>query len=425
MTPASATRPRRLARALGIFLLTALLALLVLFAHDYWTLPTPRSAPRGVRLLVGLGFLVGPAWLLWTRFRPVRRAAAAPWLLAAASLGLFGAWLARDDDTLAYPTDHPALRSDFPGAAATHQLTLRYAKNFPGSLHDTVPRWSLVLPALGEKPADREKWTAFISANRPAIETRWTDLAALRAWIDELAAQPALADLTDDLSDPILGFGPLRATSQAASAQAALLALDGRRDEAVALLLPLLSAGQKLEVHARTLVRRMIAIITQRNALDGLRFVLDQGPLSDATRARLAAALQPHRDPAEGARLLLLCEYAIGARLVRELGPAAMADGANLRPPALHRLGHFFYNPIATANLLGDFLHPAADAAARRDLAGLDHIADPARNTSATRFVGKNAGGRLLVAMILPAFSKVAESYWKAHDERAALLARL
>lgn len=420
----------RLGRALGTLVIAACLALLATFAYDHLVHPTPRSAPFALRLLLALGLVAGPACLLLARFR-VTRLRLVPWLALAASLTLFFTWLAKDESRLAHETDHPQLRSDFTEAAATHALVLRYSKNVPGSLHDSVPPTELRFPALSAEPPVRDAWLAYLETHRDAIHARWEEIAPLRAWFDELAAAPALADLTTAPSDPIPAFGPLRAVSQTASAQAALLALDGRRDEAVALLLPVFSAGQKLEVHARTLLRRMVAIVIQGQALATLTFVLDQGDIDSATRARLAEALRPHQDPAEGARLLLLSEYALSSRLIQSLSRASLATTldyaqADAASGPSHPGARFFFNPVATANQLGDLMHAGAEAAARRDHEEMRRIgAEAEALASSTRRASKNIGGRLLIAMVMPAFSKVTERYWQVHDERLALLARL
>lgn len=418
-------RLRQISGALLGLLVGLLLVAIAATAYDYLAAPSPRAAALPLRLLLVTGFLLGPLWWLWPRFGGARRPAAATFALAA-SLALFGGWLVRDETEFAHDTGHSLLPSDFPEAAVTHGLVLRYSKNVPGSLLDTLPTTDLVFPPLStQQPEHRPAWLAFLTDNRDAIQHRWEQLAPLRAWYDELAAAPALADLTADIADPIPAFQPLRAVSQASAAQASILALDGRRDEAVALLLPVLAAGQKLEVHARTVVRRMLAIVIQRNALAALSFVLDQGPLEDATRQRLAVALHPHHDPAEGARLLILAEYPVSARVIRSMAPLALAaPPAEAEPARPHLVGALLFNPVATGNALGDHFHALAAAAARRDFPAMDALSE--RLSAPTqRFVVKNYAGRRIVAMITPAFAKVAESYWLAHDERAALLARL
>lgn len=437
-SPAASSSParkpllRKLGRALGTLVVGAALALLAAFASNHLAHPAPRAAALPWRALLALGLVAGPAWLLVSRLRPaparpaharLARARLAPWLALAASLALFFTWLGRDDAAFVLHEEHPLLRSDFPEAAATHALVLRYSKRAPGSLHDEFPAGTLVFPSLSDTAESREAWSTFLTAQREPIQARWEELAPVRAWFAELAAAPALADLTAELSDPIPAFGPLRGVARATAAQASLLALEGRRDEAVDLLLPVLRVGEKLEPHARTLVRRMIAVVLQRQALAALAFVLDQGPISDATRARLAAALRPHQDPAEGARLLLLCEYPLSSRTLLAWHPAALAPDDS--PRLFAAFGSLLFTPRATVNDLGDLLHAQADAAAVRDLAEMKRLAADTHDLPPLRRASKNAGGRLLIGFVLPAYSKVVETYWQTHDERAALLARL
>ncbi len=421
--PPRSSRLRLFRRVFGALLATGCLLVLAVFAYDYLVHPTPRSAPSPLRALLALGLLAGPACLLYTRLRPARHRAA-PWLAFAASLALFGIWVTRDDATLVHDLDDPRLRSDFPEAAATHALTLRYSRHAPDSLHDTVPHLSLRFPTLSSQASDRENWQTFLSTHGETLRSHWEELAPLRVWIDELAAAPRLGDLAENFSDPLPDTRALRAVARAAAAHASLLALEGRRDEAVEILLPVLITGDRLEADARTLVRRMTAILLHSQTLSALTFVLDQGPLEDdTTRARLAAALAPHQDAAEGARLLLLCEYALTARVLTAYGQRSLSS----RDLGLsdHELPFRpLFNPKATINQLGDLLHALAEAAARRDLETIDQAGE-AVTSNPPLMLGKNMVGRVLIGLGLPGYNSLAKRYWETHDTRVALLARL
>ncbi len=421
------SRLRRFGRAIVTLLLALLLLLVAVFAYNYLRHPATGSASTGIRVLLASLFVAGPVWILFARFLPARRLAL-PRLALIASLALFLGWLATDDTTIRHDPDHPALRSDFPEAAATHALVLRYSKNTPGSLHDTFTASKLIFPELNADPAKREKWTAFLTKNRAGIETRWSELQALRDWFDEMAAAPRLGDLTTTFDDPVPAFGPMREVARFASAQASLLALDGRRDEAVALLIPVFDAAQKLEANARTLARRMVAIMLQRQTLSALEYVLDKGELTATTLNELSRILRSSfQDPAEGARLLCLAEYGIQSDLLLSPRLHQIDFGANPRSLNIARLASFFlYNPKATVNRAGDILHAMAEAGANRDARAMKDFEDKIwANFPPSRFLAKNLVGTQLIDLALPAYNKVIEAYWGIQDRRQALLDRL
>lgn len=427
------SRLHHFGRATLTLLLALLLLLVAVFAYNYLRHPATGSASTGIRVLLASLFVAGPAWILFARFCPARRPTL-PRLALIASLALFLGWLATDDATIRHDPDHPALRSDFPEAAATHALVLRYSRNTPDSLYDTFTPSPLKIPntdgpprVRDQKPA-RELWLEYITANRAAIETRWTELQALRDWFDEMSAAPLLGDLTTNFDDPVPAFAPLREVARFAAAQACLLALEGRSDEAVALLIPVFDAAQKLESNARTLVRRMVAITLQRQVVGALEYVLDQGELSASTRDELSRVLRSSiQDPAEGARLLCIAEYGIQSNLLLSPRLHQVDFGANPRSLSISRLASFFlYNPKATVNRAGDILHAMAEAGANRDARAMKDFEDQIWATlHPSRFLAKNLVGTQLIELSLPAYNKVIESYWSVHDRRQALLARL
>lgn len=417
--------PARAGRVVALLFLGLLALPLLSVAWHYLATPDPFSAALPARLALSSAILVGPLWLLLELVRRAPR----PWLpvsACAASLLVLGVWLTRDDEALRHDPDHPALRSDFPAAASTHALVLRHSKDAPGSIYEQVAAAPLNWPHLTEKPGSAEKWLEFAREHRTEIEARWTADKPLRDWFDELSAQPALADLTLRFSDPSPSFAPLREMTRVASAQATLLALDGQGDEAVRVLTTVLDVGQKLQTHSRTLVRRMVAIVIQRHAITSINLVLRLAPVSATIKARLAETLDKAQDPAEGAVLLLQSEYYVQAREFGAVGSGAISQAvgiANGRPPGLLvRLG---YRPRATLNYLGDAYAAGSERIARRDLRELEQISDRLVQFHAIKTPRKNHIGHLLVAMVLPAYSKVAQSHWELQDWRTDLHARL
>jgi hypothetical protein len=179
------------------------------------------------------------------------------------------------------------------------------------------------------------------------------------------------------------------------------------------------------------LLRRLISVSLRRQVQSTLGRVLDTGALSPVARERLAAALAPRQDLAEQARLLPRCEYEMLARFLVKLNAEHIAafapkDDPNRRwiTPMLRPLLPFIYNPHQTANLAGDLSVKIGEGCARRELAAI--TADRLRfSGDGALLPGKNYVGRLILAMVIPSFEKVAQSYWEAEDQRAALLARL
>lgn len=379
-------------------------------------------------------FLAGPLWVLTRRLRS-SAASPAPFCLPAsfalaASVAVFLAWMASDDEKLRHTATPPALLNDHPAAKAGYDLTLRYAKDVLGSRLTTLPESKLVFPSADLGAENDAKWTAFLAKNAAELDTLWPQLAPLHAWIGELAAAPYLGDFTDRFDSPIMHFRSIRLITQTSCARALRLAGADKRDEAVELLLPLLNASRNLQPHAGNLVRRMIGIVMQRQAQNTLSRVLATGEISAATRDRLAAALAPAPDTAEQARLLLWCEYPAFSNLL--LGIDADNASTIFSLPGtenllLRGLARFAYsvlmNTRLTVNQYGDYLVRGGDAAARRDLATMKTTGENFIQDLAIQLPGKNYGGRMILAMGVPAFNKVVENYWKAEDERAALLA--
>jgi hypothetical protein len=218
---------------------------------------------------------------------------------------------------------------------------------------------------------------------------------------------------------PIIKFAPYRSTSQLACAEAGLLALEGKGDEAMDTLLPILEVGRKLEPSARSLVRFMVARVIQKMGLHTARFILDHAPVSPDRRARLAAVLAGGSGGPAGARRLILIEYAISSNyLLSQFG-----DSARQRPlwkRGLLGLFRFVYNPIATTNRYGELTQELAGLAERRELAGFGTRAEAfVASNSRPRF--KNMAGSLMLSMAIPSYAKVLDSYWKIEDLRAGL----
>lgn len=334
------------------------------------------------------------------------------------------AYLAMDSPQLSRPIKLEEFSPAFPGAEVSYQVLMRYGKQHPGG-RDFVGSKLTWVAYEAEKP---DAWIQFVTANRSVIEAEWQKLGPVREWWTELNAFDRLGDLTPaHPNGEIIAFAPVRMLSQRACAIATLQMLDGRGDEALATLLPLIEVARKLQPSARTLIHYMMAIAIERMTLQTVGFVLDRATVSPSARARLAAVLARPGGGEAGARRLMLVEYVFSSNfyLARSLGDclATMVDLSWLRHP-LNYLSPFVYNPRATFNLYAQVATDEEEIVARRELEKL--------GPRLQRFVEvdarpgfKNLAGAILLWQVIPMHQKVATAYWKAQDDRAALLARV
>ncbi len=381
----------------------------------------------GITLLVAL--LVPVIALVWANRRGWLR-----WPQLTALCALVGAafvYLMWDDPVVRRPLTMDELAPSLPGDEATFQVFLRYAKNSPAAEAFKSPKSQpLVGRATTDIVAHPEKWAQFLREHRAEIEAGWFALAPVRAWWDELAAQPRIGDLTLPRPDaPIVAFQPVRTYTQFAVAIASLQALDGRGDEAMATVARLYDVARKFEPNARTLVRAMIAKVIQKMALQTAGFVLDHASVSPASRAALAAELSAAVAGSAGARRLILIEYAhFGPTLSLFVGGSpgmAASPGDRFLQRGIGLLGSVVVNPRATQNLVGDRYYAMAALAEGRRLGELEATKGPINRDFLGGYHMKNLGGRLFADMAVPALSKVVKTYWDIDDLRVALLTRL
>lgn len=343
-------------------------------------------------------------------------------------------WLAWDEPAIRQPLPLEEFAPAFPGAEESYAVLMRYGKRDPGEEAKAFAQMKMQAVWGGKETSAREpaRWLEWVAENRVAIEADWATLAPQRRWLEELAAFERIGDLTPSALDAdIPTFQVWRMLSQRACGIATLQAIDGRREEAIATLLPMLAAARKLQVSSRTLVRSMIAVVVERMCLETAGVILDQGPVSSATRARLAAALG-HENAAALARRLVLMEYVHFAPVFVHLRMGdALLMGLNetkfrraLRVP-LNVVSGLVINPNATTNLYGQQVFELAALAEARELGKFSVRSRDFGEGLLGRSGMKNLGGRLILNMAVPAYDKVLESHWKTADLRLALRERL
>lgn len=384
------------------------------------TLGVGDPAKANTRILVAVifGQLILAGMLVWLTRRLLWRTLLGISLVIAAVLG----HLVKDD-----PVAHRLQAIEeviplHPDAEASYAVLIRYGKRHPAG-RDFKPL-RLHWRAGPDKP---EEWVKFVTAHRSEIEAEWEQLTPLRQWWTELNTFERITDLMPPRLDAeILAFQPVRALVQRGCAVATLQALDGNGDAAMETVLPLLEVARKLQETGRSLVMQMIAIVVERMAMQTATLTLDRAPVSPTMQARLAAVLSRPGGGEAGARRLVAVERVLAQNTILNSG---IADAVDLEAEGpvrwvLATIDPFIYNPRATANLLGDFLTEAEDLIGRRMLMEYDERARRyVEHDARPRF--KNLGGRLLAVSSVPAYNKVANSYWKVQDERVALLAKL
>jgi hypothetical protein len=440
--PVAARPPwwRRIALSLAVVGLALALVLLTFLALAgslpvaYAALEEVASAdgklPDYVRLaLAGVGMLtvILPAMLLlWASRRRLLtgRVVAVAWLAVAPVL----LWLAWDEPAILHPLPVEEFSPAFPGAEQSYRVLMEYSRQNPSAEARDFARarfGARSIPGVGQ----RARYLEFVAANRAALEADWTTLAPQRAWLGRLNAYERFGDLTPgDFAADIPDFRAWRLLSQHVCAHAAGLALDGRRDEALLALVPLLESGRKLQTSSRSLVRTMMGVTIERMAVDTAALVLDHGPVAPETRARVRTALGAVSAPAMARRLVQI-EYAqfaprFGQLRLGEMLLLGRGVGGVVRP-GLNVLSSFAVNPNATVNLYGRFVEELAGYAERRELGKLA----AGREALYRQFRGevrmKNLGGRLFVSLSTPAYDKIVGSHWTLTDLREALQRRL
>lgn len=393
----------------------------------HWS-PSGPDAPGWIFVAcAGLGLILVAAGLLLVSWRLQSRSW---WRIALgySVLGVLLAYLAHDDPTIRRPVRLEDISPAFPGAEASFNVLMRYGREHPLGKNFKAPAFKDPYPVIVPSPPG--PWRVTVTARRAEFEAHWAQLAPERAWLTELNAFDRIGDMTPARVDAeLLGFQSIRAVSQHGIAIASLQALDGRGNDAVDTLLPILQVGRKLQPYSRTLVRSMIGVVIEHISLDTASFILDNAAVSPAAQARLAAALSGG-DPEAGARHLLSTEYAfhLGAFKGAPIGDILAESGLGDNHPCLRRAFNaaspFVYNPRATFNLYGDLYADLQDLNGRRQIARMnprmkEFIEQDARPSL------KNPLGKLLAKMAVPAYTKVSENYWRNQDQRAALLARL
>ena len=297
----------------------------------------------------------------------------------------------------------PALRESF-------DVLMRYGKEHPLGKGFKEPPFREPYPDSNVK--DHAHWRAEVLTHRDELEAHWVLLAPVRAWWNELDSFETIGDLTAPRPDAeISAFKVFRVLTRETIGTASLQAIDGHGDQAIDTLLPLLRVAIKLQPESRTLVRSMIAVVTERLSLETAGFILDTTEVSPAARARLAEALKGG-DPEGGARRLMQRDYAFSQNSLSNKPVGEFIDfydgrreHAWLRWP-LNLASAFIYNPKSTFNTYSLLSDDLQDYVGKRELAKMAPRMDTfLKEDAKPRF--KNLMGMLLLGQIVPSYRRL------------------
>jgi DNA polymerase III delta prime subunit len=357
-----------------------------------------------------------------------------PWTcLAAGWAGLIivGIWLAWDEPARPIPAYLGDIAVLPPDATRSYEILRRH--------ENTRPRreqfgWNTL--AFSYAPRSGKIWPEFITMRRAEIAANWATLAPVREWLEELNRFERLAILAEETTSvwfpPGVAYQVSRPLIYNSMAMASLAALDGKGDEAFAILLPLLEVGGKLEEAGARSGYFRNGREMQSAAVEAAGFVLDQTEVAPAARARFARALVARGGGEAGARRLHAGSFALMEQRGRSFGTVITTyDQGLLEPlrPVLDLVGVVVYNPQASLNRWNALYTDLSECAVRREPdRATRRMREFAAAESGLRF--KNVGGAWAAWLArgsrnadMPAERQLA--YWKTEDERMALLARL
>jgi hypothetical protein len=411
--------------ALGMTVLLLLAAMSCVppsnWEHISWMLyPDAFNPPASaiIAVLAVLSFLiatpltlVGLAWALGLR-RPRWGA------LALLGLAPVFVYLARDDATSPYSDTWKEFSTMTPEGKAGYAVVIRWPGGGDYSNAFVSPP---VLEQLKAKPGSAE-WLKAIADNRKSFDAAWTKLEPVRTWWAEWAAMPEIGDYVARASSPIISFKLMRIHARMVQVRATQLAQEGRGDEAIEVLLPLIEGAQKLEPSGRSLVRLMSSMVLLEMGASAADQVLSLTSVSASSKERLATLLASGSIGELGARRLVGMEFTdyVSRSLSRDASAGPITGGL-----LGSWLGPVLVNPNRTLNQMGAIIDEVQERAARRDIDGVRSTLERSRRTVLAENGIKNIFGQHFVLDATTNYAPIIERYWRAEDQRAALIARL
>ncbi len=141
-------------------------------------------------------------------------------------------------------------------------------------------------------PGNAEERPVFIRSHRNEIDQAWAEDTVGRAWIEAIIVHPPAGVWLQTLNGPTLSFQALRTTSQVRLAKAYILALDGQSEEAMQLLIPMITAWQHLQRTGPCLINQMISGAVLKLTYNTAAEILELGFVPEGTKRKLEKTLQ-------------------------------------------------------------------------------------------------------------------------------------
>lgn len=343
--------------------------------------------------------------------------------LGLAALPIFAAlaFLARDHIA---PPELPDLGPRVGTEDLGYQAVMWFAEESP---HSRLREPGAPSPAADQLrlPKEQSDWARYIADNRTNL-TRAVETNTLgKEWIASLAQRPPAGVCPLAALDVLLAYRSVRNTTEPLLALAYTRALDGERDEAVRMVLPLLGAMHNLQRTSANLVHAMIVNVVLKRSYTVLDATLRLGPVGEDTRLQLAHALEaapPIRQVFRNAFLgeadfvhLVLARIRQGDYSAPFASTSALTTGLT---QALRFGGPLVFHPNRTERQLQNVYQQVCSIAESHDTEALENWTPNWGNESQLR----NPVGRLLAAMTIPAFQKVGKEIWAVDDRRRSLL---
>jgi hypothetical protein len=376
------------------------------------------SPPSLMVMAAVLSFMIATplnlAGLVWTL--GIRR----PRWGALALLGLVPVfvYLARDDATSPYLDTWKEFSTMTPKGKVGYEVVMRWPS---GESYSNAFESPPVLDRLKGKPGSAQ-WLAVIADNREEFDAAWTKLNPIRAWWAEWAAMSEIGDQFPRGDSPIISYKIMRAYARMTLVLAASLAQEGRGDEAIKLLLPLIEGAQKLEPSGQSVMRLSAARALLHIGLDAANHVLSLSPVSDSSKERLATLLASGSGGEPGVRRLVGMEFNVYLTRVfsRDVNAEPITGGL-----LGSWLGPVLVNPNRTINGMSRAIEEAQEWAARRNALEAQRAFERLRPYPMEWRGIKNVFGRHIVLIYDHYFYEAIKSYWQIEDERAALIKRM
>ena len=374
--------------------------------------------------LLGVAVLIVIAGICGVVFRVSWKWFAGAWLVFGSALG----YLAYDPNPVTQSDLGPRVGGDDSGYRAIMWLS---EKSPHSQLAEAGVLLSDEVNAL-TLPTKTEAWAEYVSKNREAIVRAWESDKLGREWVDAINKNPPAGVWPQALYDPIIAYKPVRALCYIRILYAYALASEGRCDQAVEILVPLIKTTNHLTRTSGNLVHEMIAVVVAKLAYRAAGEILKMGVVSNESRVKLAKVLRGAPPIELVCRHAFLGEHdslrsALDSLDGKKISAMKQAMGVSgwgdrLLDVFLKTGGRWVvYNRNRTERMGVEALSEITKFAETRDLEGLEKW-NPSWNRSVEK---RNPVGPLLVSMWLPAVNKVVVNLWQAEDLRLDLLKQL